>query len=57
MKKIEEFKELSKGYRELADIIDEMVAFEESGEDNKEKEEALLGRFMFKALTIQSLAE
>lgn len=57
MKKIEKFKELSKGYRELADIIDEMVAFEESGEDNKEKEEALLGRFMFKALTIQSLAE
>ena len=57
MRNIEKFKELSKGYRELADLIDEMIAFEESGEDDKIKEESLLGRFILKSMSLQKLAD
>ena len=57
MRNIENFKELSKGYRELADLIDEMIAFEESGEDDQIKEESLLGRFILKSMSLQKLAD
>ena len=57
MRNIEKFKELSKGYRELADLIDEMIAFEESGEDDQIKEEYLLGRFILKSMSLQKLAD
>lgn len=53
----EKLTQVSQGYRELADLIDEMIAFEESGIEDENKEAELLGKFMIKAMSLQSLAE
>lgn len=57
MQNTEKLKKLSQGYRDMADLIDEMVAFTESGIEDESKEAELFGKFMLKTIEIQSLAE
>ena len=56
-KNIEDLKELSKGYKDIAAIIDEMIAYEENKEENPEKEALLTGKLIMKMIELQELVD
>lgn len=46
---------MAKLYRELADIIEEMIKLDDQPEVSDEQEEKLLGRLLLKTMEIQKL--
>lgn len=55
---MEQYKEMSKLFRDTADIIDELIELDEkekTGEDNTEHQEVLLGKFMVKMVQLNAL--
>ena len=60
-KDIEQLKEMSKAYKELAQILDEAIELEDkkelSNEEKDEKIEELLGKFIIKNIKIKNILE
>ena len=60
-KDIEQLKEMSKTYKELAKILDEAIELEDkkelTDEEKDEKIEELIGRFLIKNIKIKNILE
>lgn len=60
-KDIEQLKEMSKTYKELAKILDEAIELEDkkelTDEEKDEKIEELIGRFLMKNIKIKNILE
>ena len=60
-KDIEQLKEMSKTYKELAKILDEAIKLEDkkelTDEEKDEKTEELIGRFLMKNIKIKNILE
>lgn len=60
-KDIEQLKEISKTYKELAKILDEAIELEDkkelTDEEKDEKIEELIGRFLIKNIKIKNILE
>lgn len=60
-KDIEQLKEMSKTYKELAKILDEAIELEDkkelTDEEKDEKAEELIGRFLIKNIKIKNILE
>lgn len=60
-KDIEQLKEMSKTYKELAKILDEAIELEDkkelTDEEKDEKTEELIGRFLMKNIKIKNILE
>lgn len=60
-KDIEQLKEMSKTYKELAKILDEAIELEDkkelTDEEKDEKIEELIGRFLMKNIKIKKILE
>lgn len=60
-KDIEQLKEMSKTYKELAKILDEAIELEDkkelTDEEKDEKTEELIGRFLIKNIKIKNILE
>lgn len=54
---IEQLKKVSQLYKDLASITDEMIAYEENGEEDSEKEALLTGKLIMKMMELESLAK
>lgn len=54
---IEQLKKISQLYKDLASITDEMIAYEENGEEDSEKEALLTGKLIMKMMELESLAK
>lgn len=60
-KDIEQLKEMSKTYKEIAQILDEAIELEDkkelTDEEKDEKTEELIGRFLMKNIKIKNILE
>lgn len=57
---MEEIIKLRDKFREIADILDEVVELEkrdEAGEDVEKEIESLMGRYLFKCIELQELSK
>lgn len=54
---IDQLKKVSQLYKDLASITDEMIAYEESDEENSEKEALLTGKLIMKMMELERLAK
>lgn len=54
---IEQLKKISQLYKDLASITDEMIAYEENGEEDSEKEALLTGKLIMKMMELEELAK
>lgn len=54
---IDQLKKVSQLYKDLASITDEMVAYEESDENDPEKEALLAGKLIMKMMELERLAK
>lgn len=57
LKGIEQLKQISKLYKDLAAITDEMIAHGESGIEDEEKEALLTGKLILKMMELEGLAK
>lgn len=54
---IDQLKKVSQLYKDLAFITDEMIAYEESDENDPEKEALLTGKLIMKMMELERLAK
>lgn len=54
---IDQLKKISQLYKDLASITDEMIAYEESDENDPEKEALLTGKLIMKMMELERLAK
>jgi hypothetical protein len=54
---IDQLKKVSQLYKDLAFITDEMIAYEESDENDPEKEALLAGKLIMKMMELERLAK
>lgn len=54
---IDQLKKVSQLYKDLASITDEMIAYEESNENDPEKEALLTGKLIMKMMELERLAK
>lgn len=54
---IDQLKKVSQLYKDLASITDEMIAYEESDENDPEKEALLAGKLIMKMMELERLAK
>lgn len=54
---IDQLKKVSQLYKDLASITDEMIAYEESDENDPEKEALLTGKLIMKMMELERLAK
>lgn len=58
MDDLEKLEEMRDSFREMADIVDEIIKLQDSPDEDAEKElENLMGRFVLKSIKIKDLGQ